>query len=79
MRSVLADVDPKNLPTAGHAERVKVVRRAVFVVVLCEEVGLKVRVDAAGNIFARWVGSDPNLPAVATGSHTDQIPHAGLP
>jgi ureidoglycolate amidohydrolase len=45
---------------------------------LCEEVGLKVRVDAAGNIYARWVGSDPNLPAVATGSHTDAIPEAGM-
>src|SRR3954465_5993397 len=45
---------------------------------LCEEVGLKVRVDAAGNIYARWVGSDPNLAAVATGSHTDAIPEAGM-
>jgi ureidoglycolate amidohydrolase len=45
---------------------------------LCEEVGLKVRVDAAGNIYARWVGSDPTLPAVATGSHTDAIPEAGM-
>ena len=40
--------------------------------------GLQVRVDAAGNIFARWVGSDAKLPAVGTGSHTDAIPHAGM-
>jgi ureidoglycolate amidohydrolase len=45
---------------------------------LFEAAGLNVRIDAAGNIFARWVGSEPSLPAVATGSHTDAIPHAGM-
>jgi N-carbamoyl-L-amino-acid hydrolase len=39
--------------------------------------GLHVRQDGVGNIFARWEGSDPALPAVATGSHTDAIPNAG--
>ena len=39
--------------------------------------GLKVRKDAIGNTFARWVGSDPSFPVVGTGSHTDAIPHAG--
>ena len=40
--------------------------------------GLTLREDAVGNIFARWAGSEPNLPAVGTGSHTDAIPNAGL-
>ena len=40
--------------------------------------GFEVRDDAVGNIFIRWVGREPNLPAVATGSHTDAIPHAGM-
>jgi N-carbamoyl-L-amino-acid hydrolase len=44
---------------------------------LCEEVGLTVRVDAVGNMFARWKGSAPDAPVVATGSHTDAIPNAG--
>jgi len=39
--------------------------------------GLVVRQDAVGNIFARWIGAEPELPAVATGSHTDAIPNAG--
>jgi N-carbamoyl-L-amino-acid hydrolase len=43
----------------------------------CEEAGLAVRVDAVGNMFARWTGRDPSLPAVATGSHADAIPGAG--
>jgi N-carbamoyl-L-amino-acid hydrolase len=38
----------------------------------------QVRDDAVGNIFIRWQGSEPYLPAVATGSHTDAIPHAGM-
>jgi len=40
--------------------------------------GLQVREDAVGNTFMRWPGAEPNLPAVATGSHTDAIPHAGM-
>jgi N-carbamoyl-L-amino-acid hydrolase len=39
--------------------------------------GLSVTEDAAGNVFARWQGRDPSLPAVGTGSHTDAIPHSG--
>ena len=41
------------------------------------EAGLSVREDAVGNIFARWEGSEPGLPAVGSGSHTDAIPNAG--
>jgi ureidoglycolate amidohydrolase len=43
----------------------------------CEKAGLAVRQDAIGNIFARWTGSEPNAPAVGTGSHIDAIPNAG--
>jgi len=43
----------------------------------CEEAGLAVREDAVGNTFARWNGSEPNAPAVGTGSHIDAIPNAG--
>ena len=45
---------------------------------LATEAGLVIREDAVGNTFFRWIGSDLNLPAVATGSHTDAIPHAGM-
>jgi ureidoglycolate amidohydrolase len=43
----------------------------------CIEAGLRVREDAAGNIFARLEGSESSLAPVATGSHTDAIPNAG--
>lgn len=48
-----------------------------FVKRLCHAVGLSIREDAIGNIFARWRGSNPKLPPVATGSHIDAIPNAG--
>lgn len=44
---------------------------------LCRAAGLALREDAVGNLFARWEGKDPTLPAVATGSHIDAIPNAG--
>ncbi|MCS7067170.1 MAG: M20 family metallo-hydrolase [Meiothermus sp.] len=45
---------------------------------LCAEAGLTLREDGLGNIFARWEGSAPELPAVGTGSHFDAIPYAGM-
>jgi N-carbamoyl-L-amino-acid hydrolase len=44
---------------------------------LFSEAGLLVREDALGNTFARWLGSEPDSSAVATGSHTDAIPFSG--
>jgi ureidoglycolate amidohydrolase len=44
---------------------------------LCRRSDLAVREDPIGNLFARWVGTEPGLPAVGTGSHTDAIPHSG--
>jgi ureidoglycolate amidohydrolase len=44
---------------------------------LCREAGLTLREDAVGNLFARWMGRQPDLPPVATGSHIDAIPNAG--
>ncbi|MGB2667646.1 MAG: hypothetical protein WAK48_26855, partial [Candidatus Acidiferrum sp.] len=43
----------------------------------CEKAGLEVREDPIGNIFARWIGSEPHAAAVGTGSHIDAIPNAG--
>ena len=44
---------------------------------LCREAGLTIREDAVGNTFARWIGQDPDLAPVGTGSHIDAIPNAG--
>ncbi|HYZ75519.1 MAG TPA: M20 family metallo-hydrolase [Chthoniobacterales bacterium] len=44
---------------------------------LCCDLQLTVTEDAVGNIFARWPGSNSELPAIATGSHIDAIPNAG--
>jgi ureidoglycolate amidohydrolase len=44
---------------------------------LCDEAGLAWREDALGTLFVRLEGLDSSLSAVATGSHTDAIPHSG--
>jgi N-carbamoyl-L-amino-acid hydrolase len=43
-----------------------------------QQARLEVRVDAIGNTFARWPGSDPQLPIVGTGWHIDAIPYSGM-
>jgi ureidoglycolate amidohydrolase len=43
----------------------------------CREAGLAVREDPVGNMFARWIGTRPELAAIGTGSHIDAIPHSG--
>ena len=49
-----------------------------YVKQLMTDAGLVIREDAMGNIFGRWVGSEPELGAVGSGSHTDAIPQSGL-
>jgi len=53
-------------------------RARAYVRELCEDAGLIISNDAAGNTFARWVGSEPDLAPIGTGSHIDAIPNAGL-
>jgi N-carbamoyl-L-amino-acid hydrolase len=43
----------------------------------CEALGLTVRVDAIGNMFARREGRDPNRLPVLLGSHLDSQPSGG--
>src|SRR6185437_9578190 len=43
----------------------------------CEALGLAVRVDAIGNMFARRPGRDPSRPPVLFGSHLDSQPSGG--
>lgn len=49
-----------------------------YVAELARDAELSVRVDAVGNTFFRWSGSDETLAAVGTGSHIDAIPNAGM-
>ena len=53
-------------------------RARAYVKGLCTAAGLVVREDPIGNTFARWLGSEPDLAPVGTGSHIDAIPNAGM-
>lgn len=44
---------------------------------LMEKAGLKVRVDAAGDIIGHREGRNPKLPVILFGSHGDSVPHGG--
>jgi hydantoinase/carbamoylase family amidase len=41
------------------------------------DVGLETRLDAVGNLFGAWAGSEPDAPRVLTGSHVDTTLNAG--
>ncbi len=43
----------------------------------CRQCGCEVEIDQVGNIFIRRSGTNPELPAVATGSHLDSHAHGG--
>lgn len=55
-------------------------RAREFLVRRLEDAELDVSVDAVGNIVGRWVPEnvDPNVPAVAAGSHLDSVPEGGI-
>jgi allantoate deiminase len=42
-----------------------------------ERAGMRVRLDAAGNLIGRYDGLDPTERALAIGSHLDTVPNAG--
>ena len=42
-----------------------------------QEAGMSVRIDAASNLIGTYPGLDPDLPALATGSHIDTVPSGG--
>ena len=52
-------------------------RARKYLKTLCRDANLEIREDAVGNTFARWPGTEPNLPGIATGSHFDALPFAG--
>jgi len=47
------------------------------VIAWMEEAGLETRVDAVGNLYGSWTGSEPDQPRVLTGSHVDTTLNAG--
>jgi len=49
-----------------------------YILSLAQAAGFTTRIDAIGNTFLRFQGTDLNLAAVGTGSHADAIPHAGM-
>jgi len=56
---------------------IKELRSRQLLIHLMHQAGLKIHVDAIGNIFGRLDGSDSKAPAVLAGSHFDTVIHGG--
>ncbi len=56
---------------------IKELRSRQLLIHLMRQAGLKIHIDAIGNIFGRFDGSDPGMPAVLAGSHLDTVIHGG--
>ena len=56
---------------------VKELRSRQVLIHLMRQAGLKIHIDAIGNIFGRFDGSDLKAPAVLAGSHLDTVIHGG--
>jgi hydantoinase/carbamoylase family amidase len=48
-----------------------------LVIAWMREAGLETRLDAVGNLYGSWAGSDSGAPRVLTGSHVDTTLNAG--
>jgi allantoate deiminase len=53
-------------------------RAAVAFIGWCGETGLEAKIDAAGNVVARYEGKRAGAPALMLGSHIDTVRDAGL-
>jgi N-carbamoyl-L-amino-acid hydrolase len=56
---------------------IKELRSRQVLIHLMRQAGLTIRIDAIGNIFGRFDGSDRRAPAVLAGSHLDTVIHGG--
>ena len=56
---------------------IKELRSRQLMIHLMRQAGLSIRIDAIGNIFGRFEGSEPRAPAVLAGSHLDTVIHGG--
>jgi beta-ureidopropionase / N-carbamoyl-L-amino-acid hydrolase len=56
---------------------IKELRSRQLLIHLMRQAGLNIHIDAIGNIFGRFGGSDLMAPAVLAGSHLDTVIHGG--
>ncbi|TYI64214.1 hypothetical protein E1A91_D09G072000v1 [Gossypium mustelinum] len=73
--STFSDTPAPSVTRILYTENDVLARR--YVKILMGLAGLSVTEDVVGNIFGRWDGYEPELTAVATGSHIDAIPYSG--
>jgi ureidoglycolate amidohydrolase len=80
--ATLTDSPPSTSPNSTAVTRIVFTPRDLearaYITGLAESAGFSVHIDPIGNTFIRFQGTQPELPAIGTGSHTDAIPYAGM-
>ena len=75
------DLAEFGLQANGETERVAFsdadIEARNWVIKTLNDIGMEVKVDAAGNIIGTRNGSDPSLKPIAFGSHIDRVPNGG--
>ncbi len=73
----LADISEKDQPWTRRSFTAKYNEGRQWLKQQMETTGLEVRVDEAANMIGEWVGTEPDLPPIVIGSHTDTVPSGG--
>ncbi|MGI6257511.1 MAG: Zn-dependent hydrolase [Anaerovoracaceae bacterium] len=71
----LTDTPGEGVNRFSYGENDKKARE--YLTSICRKLGLSVRTDGGGNVFARLEGSLPQAPPVMTGSHIDSVKNGG--
>ncbi|GHI01076.1 Zn-dependent hydrolase [Neobacillus kokaensis] len=73
----LASITIEQQPWTRRSFTAKYNEGRKWIMVQMREIGLEVEMDAASNVIGRLIGTDPSLPPIVIGSHTDTVPDGG--
>ncbi|MBA9028969.1 Zn-dependent hydrolase [Peribacillus huizhouensis] len=73
----LADITIENQPWTRRSFTAKYNQGREWLMSEMSEIGLEVKKDEGANVIGRLIGTEPNLPPIVIGSHTDTVPNGG--
>ena len=73
----LASITIENQPWTRRSFTAKYNQGREWLMNEMREIGLEVKVDEGANVIGRLIGTEPNLPPIVIGSHTDTVPNGG--
>lgn len=73
----LAAITIENQPWTRRSFTAKYNEGREWLINEMREIGLEVKKDEGANVIGRLIGTEPNLPPIVIGSHTDTVPNGG--